>query len=552
MVNDPGRCGRGERDSGVGDGARASWLLANLDAGRISQKVGVEVRVSGWDGGGFRVSNCVSAGGVRAGTAGCDIRLEVSKCICGRLLICQLLGNVVRIKKLVVGGVRVRNRSLVASESASGPESLTSLQEPARARRPFMAEFARKAQKLFALGAPDVFHILITVLATAQTLLIGVNFLLHIDLTQDRPRSPHRGRYLLNNFWKKMMTLQRIQRCFDWMLACACRSRSQNDQGGSMFISKSVPMPAEIPKSVSEPIASPDSAEELAEVAKSGSGSEAANGEIANCMQEWEKSLMDMAAHFWPIVCVCNIVQENSASTVERCFETLDLEGCDRSACNAVWDDVGTNVKGRLASIDTGGFEGSMGTTVQEGNGCILERGFVLHWLLGWSGPSSVCNTVRDDGGSIVRGRFVLLNLGGFDGKFRDTERCGGGSMIKGYFDPIGPWRCDGIVGTIVQGGSIVRDDACSIVGGHSALLGLRDGCNTLRDGGGSIFERCFVLFDSPGGCDGASPCTDLLCQTSGKILNTIGTMVKRVLIGNTDPFALGPGSPARQGARHE
>jgi hypothetical protein len=241
-----------------------------------------------------------------------------------------------------------------------------------------------------------------------------------------------------------------------------------------------------------------------------------------------------------------------SAYTVETCFELLKLEGCDRIAWFAVWNDIGSTVKGRPASLATGGFQGSVGTKVKDGSNYVLERGFVLLGLREWSCPSSVCNTVRDDGGSIVRGRFVLLNLGGYDGIVRDTERCGGGSMIKGYFDPIGPWRCDGIVGTIVQGGSIVRDDACSIVGGHSALLGLRDGCNTLRDGGGSIFERCFVLFDSPGGCDGASPCTDLLCQTSGKILNTIGTMVKRVLIGNTDPFALGPGSPARQGARHE
>jgi hypothetical protein len=46
--------------------------------------------------------------------------------------------------------------------------------------------------------------------------------------------------------------------------------------------------------------------------------------------------------------------------------------------------------------------------------------------------------------------------------------------------------------------------------------------------------------------------CTKLLYQASGIVINTIGTMVKRVVLGNTDPFAFGPGSPARQGAGHE
>ena len=288
------------RDCGAGDGAHTSFdtraltcaamlggggracgacyglrVSINFDASRISQRVCGGVRVSEWAGGGCGVISRVRGGvRVRAGTVGCGARLEVSKWISGRLLIRQLLGSVVRVSKLVVGSVRIRNWSMLASESAGGVGSLTSFQEPARARRAFMAEVASKAQKLFALGAPDVFHISITVLATAQTLLIGVNFLLHRDLTQDRPKNPHRARYELNNIRKHMMTLPRIQHYLDWILACTHQSISRN-RDGSVVICKPVYMPVAISKSVSEPTANPQSAKGVAEVAESGNGSAA-------------------------------------------------------------------------------------------------------------------------------------------------------------------------------------------------------------------------------------------------------------------------------------
>jgi hypothetical protein len=60
--------------------------------------------------------------------------------------------------------------------------------------------------------------------------------------------------------------------------------------------------------------------------------------------------------------------------------------------------------------------------------------------------------------------------------------------MMKGCFDPVGPWRCDGSVGTIVGGGCTVQDGGGSIVGWHSALIGLRGVCNNLPDDSGSIY----------------------------------------------------------------
>ena len=46
--------------------------------------------------------------------------------------------------------------------------------------------------------------------------------------------------------------------------------------------------------------------------------------------------------------------------------------------------------------------------------------------------------------------------------------------------------------------------------------------------------------------------CTEPLCGSSKTDDKTLGTMVQRAMFRNNHPFAFGPGSPARQGARHE